>query len=74
MEIVGSRYPSTWNIGTVMVTCCSLDTLTATELEAIRDDFILDGCQGCNADIHPPIHLQVLSQTFKVFFSCQELF
>lgn len=49
-----------------MATCCSLDTLSSAELEAIRDDYILVGCRVCNADIQQPIHLQVLSQTLKV--------
>lgn len=62
------RYPSSWSFGTVMATCCSLDTLTSAELEAIRDDYILVGCKVCNADVQQPIHLQVLSQSLKVFY------
>ncbi len=49
-----------------MVACCSLDTLSLKELEAIRDDFILEGCQSCTADFPPAMHLQVLSQNIKV--------
>ena len=66
MMIVEYRSPSTWTLGTVATACCSLDTLSQLELEGIRDDFLLEGCQSCSADFLPPIHLQVLRQNIKV--------
>lgn len=49
--------------------CCSLDTLTESELQAIRDDLILVSCQGCAADETPLLHLQHLRQRIEVSFS-----
>lgn len=66
MGVVEDRSPSTWSLGTVMIACCSLDTLSLEELEAIRDDFVLEGCQSCTADFPPAMHLQVLRQNIKV--------
>ena len=59
------RSPSSWNYGVVKLACCSLDTLSQSELEAIRDDLILVSCQGCAADDEPLHHLQHLRQRIE---------
>ncbi|XP_046634836.1 uncharacterized protein LOC124313970 isoform X1 [Daphnia pulicaria] len=62
-------YPNAWNLGTVAVACCSLNTLSWRELESIRDDLFLEGCRSCNADAPPPFHLQILRQNLQA--ACQ---
>lgn len=58
-------YPSRWNFGTVASACCSLDVLSVSELNDIRDDLILDGCPKCLVDEPTPFHLLALKETIQ---------
>lgn len=49
-----------------MAACCSLDTLSTVELDAIRDDLLLNGCPKCGVDDPAPFHLLALRQSLQV--------